>query len=108
MTVSDDGTRDPVFGAVGAEVPVVHWHGDTFDLPDGAVRLASSRLYENQAFAIGRRAYGLQFHVELTREQLPVMQAHMPPGTAPSGEHMDAVEAAGRIMIGSFLDLAES
>jgi len=37
-----------------------------------------------------------------------VMHAHMPPGTAPSGEHLDDVEAAGRIMIGSFLDLAES
>ncbi|MFC9766240.1 hypothetical protein [Rhodococcus jostii] len=61
-----------------------------------------------EVFVIGRRAYGLQFHVELTRAQLSVMQAHMPPGTAPSGEHMDDVEAAGRIMIGSFLDLAES
>jgi GMP synthase-like glutamine amidotransferase len=40
VTVSEDGTRDPVFGSVGAEVPVVHWHGDTFDLPDGAIRLA--------------------------------------------------------------------
>jgi GMP synthase-like glutamine amidotransferase len=108
VTVSEDGTRDPVFGLVGAEVPVVHWHGDTFDLPEGAVRLASSHLYGNQAFVIGRRAYGLQFHVELTRAQLSVMQAHMPPGTAPSGEHMDDVEAAGRIMIGSFLDLTES
>jgi len=49
---------------------VYHWHGDTFDLPPGATRLASSRLYENQAFRVGTRAYGLQFHPEITIEMV--------------------------------------
>jgi GMP synthase (glutamine-hydrolysing) len=46
------------------DVQVLHWHGDMFDLPDGATRLASTALYENQAFAFGRNALALQFHIE--------------------------------------------
>jgi GMP synthase (glutamine-hydrolysing) len=49
---------------------VLHWHGDTFDLPSGALRLASNASYENQAFSYGRNAMGLQFHLEADPRQL--------------------------------------
>ena len=46
------------------EFNVLHWHGDTFALPTSAVALVSNENYENQAFAYGARAIGLQFHLE--------------------------------------------
>ncbi|WP_457680460.1 type 1 glutamine amidotransferase [Thermovibrio sp.] len=47
------------------EIKVFHWHGDTFELPKGAVKMASSAMYKNQAFRIGDRIVALQFHLEV-------------------------------------------
>ena len=49
-----------------ARLTVLHWHGDTFDLPAGAVRVASSPVCENQAFVFHRHVVGIQFHLEST------------------------------------------
>ena len=46
---------------------MLHWHGETFDLPDGAVLLASSEKYPNQAFSVGKNTLALQFHPEITQ-----------------------------------------
>jgi GMP synthase (glutamine-hydrolysing) len=48
-----------------ADVPVLHWHGDTFDLPRGAERLAGTPNYANQAFRMGDRLLAIQFHPEM-------------------------------------------
>jgi GMP synthase-like glutamine amidotransferase len=55
---------DPVFAELPPQFDALQWHGDTFDLPDGAVRLARSEAYEQQAFVF-KRAYALQFHLEI-------------------------------------------
>lgn len=59
-----DGATDPVFALAPSEFKALQWHGDTFELPAGAVRLAGSDAYEQQAFSFAR-AYGLQFHIEI-------------------------------------------
>lgn len=61
---------DPLFGGLSPELRVFQWHGDMFAIPDGAVRLATGSRCPNQAFRYGTSAYGLQFHIELTAEQL--------------------------------------
>ncbi len=58
--------EDPLFAGVTFPVPVVQWHDDTFELPPGAVHLLESAACPNQAFRIGRAAYGLQCHFEVT------------------------------------------
>jgi GMP synthase (glutamine-hydrolysing) len=56
--------RERVLDRLPAVMPVLHWHGDTFELPNGAVQLARSDDCEMQAFRLGKRSFGLQFHVE--------------------------------------------
>lgn len=59
-----------------AELEVFHWHGETFELPAGAVRLARSDVCENQAFQLGPAVIGLQFHLETTPESAREMVAN--------------------------------
>jgi len=49
---------------------VFHWHGETFDIPEGAERLAKSDLYPNQAFRYGKHSYAFQFHLEVTEDMI--------------------------------------
>jgi GMP synthase-like glutamine amidotransferase len=60
-----DAASEPVLEGLDRAETVFHWHGDTFDLPTGAVLLASTLPCPNQMFRLGRRQFGLQFHVEV-------------------------------------------
>ncbi|MBI4824664.1 MAG: type 1 glutamine amidotransferase [Nitrospirae bacterium] len=62
--------QHPTVGDFWRRFKVFHWHGDTFELPIGSVRLASSGLYPNQAFRYGKNVYAFQFHIEVTKEML--------------------------------------
>ncbi len=70
LTLTEEGRRSCLGFLSPDETPVLHWHGDTFDLPRGAVRLASTPACENQAFAWDRRGLALQFHAEATAKGL--------------------------------------
>jgi len=58
------GRGDAILGHLGERAPVFQWHGQTFDLPSGAVQLARTDTCEQQAFRFGNNAYGFQFHLE--------------------------------------------
>lgn len=98
---------DRVLAAVGDSVPVFHWHGDTFALPDGAVLLASNRKYAHQAFRFGDCAYGFQFHIEPDAATWLAWREHLPEGLlAESEDKRNRIEQAGKTIIASFFDHA--
>jgi GMP synthase-like glutamine amidotransferase len=66
VELTPDSGSDPLFSGWPDRLDVLHWHGDTFSLPSGATRLATNDRYANQAFRVGRAAWGMQFHIEVT------------------------------------------
>ena len=62
------GSTDPLFAGISERFATFQWHHDSFDLPEGATLLASSTRCPSQAFRVGRCAWGLQFHPEVTGE----------------------------------------
>ncbi len=65
--LTPEGVADPLFAGAPASFPIFQWHDDTFTLPPGAAHLATGAVVTNQAFLIGRAAYGVQFHFEADR-----------------------------------------
>lgn len=72
VDLTPEGMEDPAVSALSVNnaphAEVFQWHGDTFDLPRNAVRIASTEVYQNQAFRYGSNVYALQFHIEVTPE----------------------------------------
>jgi GMP synthase (glutamine-hydrolysing) len=107
VSLTQAGREDPVLGSLGAEtVPVVHWHQDTFDLPENASWLARSALYPHQAFRVGERAYGFQFHLEVDRTLAAAWREHLPAGVTLADASLAQTEAIGRDALAAFFDLA--
>jgi GMP synthase (glutamine-hydrolysing) len=73
IRLSDSAKDDRLMRGLPATMTPFHWHGDIFELPSGAVSLASSDKTPCQAFRHGDKAYGLQFHLEVTREGVAAM-----------------------------------
>jgi GMP synthase-like glutamine amidotransferase len=106
VELTAEGRTDPVLGPEGDRVSVIQWHGDTFEIPDGAVRLASGARYRNQAFRYGRVAYGLQFHIEVDQAMADAWAPELPPDVTLGADARKSVEAVGRRVLGRFVELA--
>lgn len=76
VQLTNEGRHDPLFAGLPGWQRVFSWHEDTFDLPAGAIRLATNDATENQAFRYGQRAYGLQYHIELDEHVLDTWLHH--------------------------------
>jgi GMP synthase (glutamine-hydrolysing) len=70
IELSEEGSHSPLVHLSSKDTYVLHWHGDTFDLPEGATHLASTAICHNQAFSWGGCALALQFHPEVSRRNL--------------------------------------
>jgi len=64
------GSIDPLFSQLPKTFSVFQWHEDTFEIPHNAILIATSSPVPYQAFRYGDNAYGLQFHLEVTREMI--------------------------------------
>jgi len=123
VTLTEEAAADPVFQGLPNELLTLQWHGDTFELPKGAIRLASSPEYENQAFRFGRAAYGVQFHLEVSVDMarewaaVPAYEEYLDrvhgPGSATRliaelEERSDGILESGRRMFERWLELASA
>lgn len=116
LTLTDAGESSPLRHARG--VPMLEWHGDHFELPEGARLLASSAAYPNEAFAIGDFGLGVQFHPEVTDEMHDVWTAHTQSELTSEGitveqwralrdEHNAPMQAVSVAMFTEWLDAVE-
>ncbi len=64
LSLTNAAPQHPVLSAFSDQLPVFHWHGDTFELPEGATLLGSTEVCVNQGYAVGK-CIGLQFHIEI-------------------------------------------
>jgi GMP synthase (glutamine-hydrolysing) len=117
LELSEAGARSPLRALSGIEV--LHWHGDTFDLPDGAELLASTGLYAHQAFSWEKRALALQFHPEVTARglerwlighsaELAAVGIDVATLRGAIGRHTPALAGPARRLLGEWLSTVEA
>lgn len=113
ITLTEAG-RSSCLAPFANEPMTLHWHGDTFDLPAGATRLASTDLCENQAFAMGPNIVGFQFHPEAPAKgfekwlvghaaELAAANIHVPRLRAAAQVHGPELERKAEVVLSAWL-----
>jgi GMP synthase (glutamine-hydrolysing) len=116
--LSQSAGDDPLWKGAQPRFTAFHWHGDVFDLPRGAVSLASSELTACQAFRHGDNAYGLLFHMEVTDQLVSGMVKDCSDELTAAGisgmeiltkrsEHLPQLRSLGQSVFGRWTDLVE-
>lgn len=115
LELTAEGRSDPVLGTAPEELTAFHWHGDVFELPDGATHLARSEKTDHQAFRYGSAVYGFLFHLEVNRaiivdmieafyEDLPDPQEDAAAIVRETRHHVEKLEEAGEQVFGSWVE----
>ncbi len=120
VTLTPEGEVDPVLGHLGVTEKIFQWHGDTFDIPEGAVHLARSPSCENQAFRHGNNVYGFQFHLEVdeplikrwfdvpvNRRELEALKGQIDPAAvlAQTPRHIARSRELGALVFGALIEM---
>ncbi len=100
VRLTEEGRRDPVFAGCPPSFDVIHWHGDTFELPPGAVLLARGDAVRNQAFRL-EHVVGVQFHPETTETEVAAWAAAGAGDLAAAGRTAAQVVAECRALDGA-------
>lgn len=114
VELTDDAVRDPLLGVFPRRFPAFQWHYYTYDVPAGACELARNEVC-TQAFRLGDCAWGIQFHAEVTEEQVSGWLDEAPdevPGSpdelrAQTAEKIEGWNSLGRALCRAFLEQAE-
>lgn len=94
VSLTDEGAEDRLFSGINQEFVSFQWHNDSFAIPEGGVRLAFSEACPNQAFRIGPRAWGLQFHPEVDERIVREWSSWTPETSGRTEEFVSSYRAA--------------
>lgn len=108
VDLTDAALTDPVLGRAPRRFTAFVWHGDVFDLPRGAVHLASTEMTAHQAFRYGEDAYALLFHLEVTRAQVDAMLTAFAEEITGAGIAPDPIRDGATIHLSALGEIATS
>ncbi len=92
LELTPEGRKSAVFADFADNQTVLHWHGDTFDLPNSAVQLARTEACEQQAFIYDGHVLGMQFHLESTEEAVASMIQHCSEDLVNPGKYVQTTD----------------